>query len=194
MPESQDSPLPFNVPEDINTELQQCMHYHIGLSKAVLYALGDFTEADLKTVCAEIQDTYSRNILRNPSDAMEFLCPARNWAALTHLNMRDLVRYHVLEFDKGWKDSAGNNQGDLDWYPFGFAVLVSRDWCRDGVVLVHCDDAHDDGKFRADSCVLPVDEMGLSFTSLLFGDEEFAEIKALAPGLWEWEDREETSD
>lgn len=191
MSESQDSRLPFDVPEDINAELQQCMHYHIDLSKVVLYALGQFTETDLKAACTEIQDTYKRNILNNPSDATEFLCPSQNWAALTHMNMRDLVRYHVLEFDKGWKDSAGNNQGDLDWYPFGFAVLVSRDWRRDGVVIVHCDDYDDSGEFKADSCVLPMEEIGLYLTSLVFGDEEFAEIIDIAPSLWEH--RRETS-
>lgn len=177
------------LPEDINTELQKCMTYHIDLSRVILYALGDATQTDLTSACTAIQKAYNENIMRN-RPGMDFIFPApanntQNPSLDPSLDPTDLVRYHVLDFDKGWKESSGNNQGDLDWYPFGFAVLTSRNWREDGIVLVHCQD-HDDGVFWADSCILPVEEVGINMLSLVWGDEDFEGVKVAAQVFQSW--------
>lgn len=177
------------VTEDINEELQKCMHYNVELSKVALYALGDATQDDLTNACTAIQKAYSETIMRNRS-GLDFIFPSPATQSQIDSNMEplDLVRYHVLEFDKGWKESTGNNKGVLDWYPFGFAVLTSKKWREEGIVLVHCEDPDDGGQFSADSCVLPVQEVGMNMLSLVWGDECFEDVKTAAQVGQTWQE------
>lgn len=184
--------IPPNIPEDVNAELHQCSKYHVDLSKIALYALGEkegFTETDLNTACVTIHDAYLKEVFpgQDSPEVSKVVVPAPEPPTRIHgMTMQELLRYHVLEFDKGWKDSAGNNQGELDWYPFGFAVLVSRGWWSEGVVFVHCDPENEDDwtSFKAGSCVLPVEDTGMSLFSVLWGDDCFDNIREMAPEMW----------
>ena len=180
--------MPEPLPEDINTELQRCMTYHIDLSKVALYALGDATQTDLNDACTAIQKAYNENIMRN-APGLDFIFPSpTSIQNQSQSEPEDLVRYHVLDFDKGWKESSGNNQGTLDWYPFGFAVLTSRNWREEGIVLVHCQDSSENGEFEVDSCVVPVQEVGINMLSLVWGDEDFEGVKVAAQVTQTWKE------
>ena len=123
---------------------------------------------------------------QDASDISKVVVPAPGTPPRIHGMTMHLLRYHVLDFDKGWKVSAGNNQGNLDWYPFGFAMPVSRDWRSEGIVFVHCDPENEDDwtSFKVGSCVLPVEGTGVSLFSVLWGDDCFNHIREMAPEMW----------
>lgn len=184
--------LPPDIPEDVNAELHQCSKYHVDLSKIALYALREeFTETDLRKACTAIHDTYLQNVFpgKDSSAVSEFVFPAPDWTstpAHVQMTIQELLRYHVLGFDKGWKDSAGKNEGDLDWYPFGFALIMSRNRKSEGIVFVHCDprNGEDWTSFKTGTCVLPIEEVGIALFSVQWGDDDFEKIQEMAPDMW----------
>lgn len=169
--------LPKHIPEDIQAELRKCYRYSCDSAKIALYARPDldFSESDLTAVAATIHHLFFHDFLQTrlevDTEDQGFLFPAPNRAAPAGRSWPELLRYHLLEFDKGWHDSAGSNEGVLDWHPFSFVVVTSRNWRSDGVVLVHCDHDYDLDYFTANSCVIPVDEAGSALFTLQQEDD-----------------------
>lgn len=168
--------LPKDIAEDIQAELQKCYRYSNHAAKIALYAHPnlDFSVSDLTEIAAMVHHIFFYDYLENQAEAEideGCLHPAPNWATPAGNSLPELLRYHVLKFDKGWHDSAGNNQGILDWYPFGFAVVTSRDWRSDGVVLVHCDHDYNLDRFTAKSCTVQIEDVGSTLFALQQGED-----------------------
>lgn len=67
-------------------------------------------------------------------------------------SMDEVFQFHITEFDKEWSACGGNNEGTLEWYPFGCVVVPDKDWMKDGVVVFYaeCEDLATEEEFRAE--------------------------------------------
>ncbi|KAL1979797.1 hypothetical protein VTN96DRAFT_5182 [Rasamsonia emersonii] len=183
------SSLPRTLPTDLQDKMSQYGQYNLDNAKFCLYALTNnlLTENDLGSICASIKTIYAHNVLAMPEEEIpDFISPAPDWSSLTEkfLNLGDILSYHVRDLDKGWKPSAGNNAGELEWYPFDFVVVTGEkkdSWKSDGLVVVHCepeDDGPEGSSWTVDSCRMRVENLGMALEGLREHDSSFSDLKA----------------
>lgn len=178
-------PAPEDIPDTWKTEVDKWMTYHVDLSLIFMYAHGDVPASDLQEIIKLAKDTYIRTVLHHEKYYTDFMAPAPGLDSLRHKTIPELLEHHILNQDKGWTPSDGNNQGELEWYPFLF-VVVGSEWRSQGVLVVHIKT----GKrgCKVDSCMLKAHTLGMPLTSLVMGDEGFGAVKqGSLDGSWEME-------
>ena len=170
--------LPIDLPADLGADLKQCNHYYVDNANFALYALTDLKETDLQTICASIKRTFVRDVLQIPeSEVDDFIFPAPRWSSLAQKTFGEILEYHIRYLDKGWRDSQGLNQGEIQWYPFDFVIVTSKDWQSDGLHLVHYEYNSQSDLFTVDSCCMQVKDLGISLTSLRSFDDSFENLR-----------------
>lgn len=142
-----------NLSFSAQKELTKCYtKYNVDSSVWPIYTLSTLLTSELEMLKSSMHKALEKSL--GIGEVVTFLRVVEKPSPEEFVgwSMDEVFQFHITEFDKGWSPCGGNNEGNLEWYPFGCVVVPDKDWMKDGVVVFHaeCEDLATEEEFQAE--------------------------------------------
>lgn len=172
----------LSLPSHLPTGLREWYFWYLEESRLPIYSLVDIGKDGMQNVFTAIDDEYHDYMGSDKDEAPSMVGIPDVWDFSSgKATLKDVFHHHMYKLD--WQVSPWGHNKQSYWYVPGFVVVVSQDWRKRGLLLVHCDEILDDkgeaaGREVIDSCLITAEELGSQLWSLLVSNWSFADLKS----------------
>lgn len=172
----------LSLPSDLPEGLREWYFWYLEESRLPIYSLVDIGKDGIQDVFTAIDDEYHDYMGSDKDEAASKVGIPDVWDfSSSGASLKDVFHYHINKLD--WQVSPWGHNKQSYWYVPGFVVVVSQDWRKRGLLLVHCDEDLDDqgepvGREMIGSCMITAEELGAQLWSLLVSNWSFQDLKS----------------